>query len=91
MAGEGSTQPALELLASSPVRGPATIRYVLPAGSNGVLRVTDAAGRLVQESALEGTGRAAAVTLGREAVPAGVYFCQLVSGGDVLRRKLTLE
>jgi len=91
MAGEGSRQPALELLASSPVRGPATIRYVLPAGSNGVLRVTDAAGRLVQESALEGTGRAAAVTLGREAVPAGVYFCQLVSGGDVLRRKLTLE
>jgi hypothetical protein len=91
LAGEGARQPALELLASSPVRGPATIRYVLPRGSHGTLRFIDASGRLVRELALEGTGSAAAVTLGREAVPAGVYFCQLSSCGDFLGRKLTLE
>ena len=91
LAGEGARQPALELFAPSPVRGPATLRYVLPQGVKGTLRVTDAAGRLAQEFALEGTGRAAVVTMGREAVPAGVYLCQLAAGGDVLQSKLVMQ
>ncbi|MBM3323428.1 T9SS type A sorting domain-containing protein [candidate division WOR-3 bacterium] len=88
-AGTNATRPALEMLAANPVRGPATIRYVLPPGADGVLRITDAAGRLVQESALHGTGRPASV--GLKAVPAGIYFCRLDSGGETIHRKLVLE
>jgi hypothetical protein len=53
------------------------------------MQVTDAAGRLVQQSALQGTGMPASV--GLNAVSAGVYVCQLVSGGETIRHKLVLE
>jgi len=91
LAGEDMPRPALEPLAANPWHGSATIRYVLPQGRSGTLRVTDAAGRVVQQFTLAGTGRSAAVTLGREVVPAGIYFCQLVSGGETLQRKLVLQ
>lgn len=91
LTGEVAGQPALELRAASPVRGPARVRYVLPRGSTGTLRVTDAAGRLVQRLVLEGTGLPAAVVLDNSVTSSGVYFCQLASGGEVLRSKLTLE
>jgi len=91
LAGEGVKQPALELFASSPARGPATIRYALPRGAKGMLRVTDALGRLVQEFDVAGTGRTAAVTLDRAATPTGTYFCRLATGADVLNCKLVLE
>jgi hypothetical protein len=91
LAGADARQPALELSASSPVRGPATIRYVLPRGSPGTLRVTDVAGRVVQTFALAGTGKPAALTIGREQVSTGIYICQLESGEATLRSKLVLE
>jgi len=91
LAGEGVKHAALELFAPSPVRGPATIRYALPRGARGTLRVTDVTGRRVEEFNLEGTGRTAAVVLNRAAMSAGAYFCQLTTGVEALRCKLVLE
>jgi hypothetical protein len=91
LVGAGAARPALELTAASPVRGPATVHYVLPRGTAGTLHVTDAAGRRVQEFVLQGTGQSAAVVLDRAAAPAGVYICRLVADGDVLQSKLVLE
>lgn len=90
LADAGLTRPVLQTLDGNPARAPVTLCYVLPRGSRGTLRVTDAAGRLVQESDLKGTGQSNAITIGHGAA-AGVYFCQLVAEGEVVRRRLVLE
>lgn len=91
LAGEGLTRPVLGVLGGNPVRGPITVRYVLPEACEGTLTLTDASGRLVSEARLVGTGRQGVHTFARDAMPAGVYFCQLAAGGDALKHKLVLK
>jgi hypothetical protein len=91
LAGKRVTRPALEMLAGNPVRGPVRIRYALPQGTRGMLTLTDAAGRLISETRLVGTGKQGVHTFARDAMPPGVYFCQLAAAGDALKHKLVLE
>ncbi len=89
MTGALATRPALEVFSANPVRGSFTVRCVVPAGAEAVLRLNDAAGRLVDELPLRGTGMPTPVRL--RATRPGIYFCQLVTEGETLTHKLVRE
>jgi len=69
----------------NPFRGQLAIRYDVPDGTEPVLRIYDVRGALVQDIPLAGSSGVATWD-GRDrsggTTPAGVYFLQLVAGGD---------
>jgi len=86
----------LSRIEPDPVRGEATIRFVLPGAGPVTLRILDASGRLVATPVAEcfapgehtarwdGRGR------GGARAPAGIYTCELRSGGARASRKLAV-
>lgn len=83
-------------ISPNPIKDHATINYTLPKGTKGLLIIIDVTGRVVQKFELIGDGFPAklrwdkANQFGRKVSP-GIYFCQLISNGSVIRNKIVLE
>jgi hypothetical protein len=89
-------QPALHQNVPNPMRSRTAIRYVLPKPGAATLAVFDVNGRLVRElaSGVQAAGEHAIEWDGRDVngveTASGVYFYNLVTPGETLKRKLVV-
>ncbi len=74
--------------ASSPARGAAVLRWRLPGGAAGRLRVFDLAGRCVYRGPADAAEGIGTLTLNR--LPSGVYTARITSGGLALTERFVL-
>ena len=93
----GAPAPGLEMRGTpNPFTPPSAIRYALARPGAVTLRIVDAAGRVVREVARdnEPAGEKAWTWDGRDtggrAVPVGVYFCEVRSGGESVSTKMLI-
>ncbi|MBD3348094.1 MAG: T9SS type A sorting domain-containing protein [Candidatus Eisenbacteria bacterium] len=94
--GEPATRMVLAAPSPNPGSGETELSFVLPERGRARLSIFDAAGRLVASvfDAEAGAGRTAVTWDGRDEsgdrVASGVYFAQLLSGGEARKRKMVL-